>query len=281
MRPEALGVIGLGAIGGSVAWGASVAGVRRVIGYSPLPAETVAAAKAGAVTEVAQSVRQVMKQSEMVVIAAPPAATLTLLATIAPDLLSRGVLCTDVSSVKSPVVTEAARLRLGELFAGSHPLAGTHQSGFDAARSDRFVGAVVYVTPTPTGAQGALEVADFWQGVLKATPVTIDAEVHDRMLAWTSHLPQVTASALAAALARTGPPGVTYGSGARDTTRLAASSVEMWRDILLLNRDAVLVTLDGLEDQIGVLRQALVARDEAAVAAWLEAGAAWRRGLGE
>lgn len=276
-----MGVIGLGAIGGSVAWQSALAGVRRVIGYSPKTTESVAAAKAGAITEVATTVRQVAKHADFVVIAAPPAATLLQLAAIAPDLVERKVFCTDVSSVKSPIVAHAERLGIGGWFAGSHPLAGTHRIGFGAARPNRFAGAVVYVTPGPSGDDAAREVADFWAGVLGASPVTLDPASHDRLLAWTSHLPQAAASALAVALARAGPPGVTYGTGARDTTRLAASSVEMWRDILLLNREAVLTAMDGLEDQLGGLRQALAAADIAALTQWLETGAVWRRGLGE
>ena len=281
MRPESLGVIGLGAIGGSVAWQSALAGVRRVIGYSPRPAEAVAAAKAGAITEVATSVRQVTRHAEFVVIAAPPAATLVQLSAVAPDLTERGVFCTDVTSVKLAVVEHATRLGLGRWFAGSHPLAGTHRTGFEAAQPNRFSGAVVYVTPGAAGDDAAREIADFWAGVLGASPVILDPSVHDRLLAWTSHLPQAVASALAVTLARTGPAGMTYGSGARDTTRLAASSVEMWRDILLLNREAVLAAIDGMEDQLGVLRRALASGDVARLSQWLETGAAWRRGLGE
>jgi prephenate dehydrogenase len=94
-------------------------------------------------------------------------------------------------------------------------------------------------------------------------------------------LPQAAASALAAALARSGPQGVTYGPGARDGTRLAASSVEMWRDVLILNREPVLKAIEGLEDALGVLRRALACGDATALAAWLESAASWRRGLGE
>lgn len=281
MRPESLGVIGLGAIGGSVAWQSALAGVRRVIGYSPLPAEAVAAAKAGAITEVATTVRQVSRHADLIVIAAPPAATMEQLAVIAPDVAARGIFCTDVSSVKAPVVARAVQLGIGRRFAGSHPLAGTHKTGFEAAQATRFSGALVYVTPGPDGEEAAREIADFWKGVLRANPVMLDAEAHDRLLAWTSHLPQAAASALAAALARSGPAGVTYGSGARDTTRLAGSSVEMWRDILLLNREALLAALEGLEDELGNLRRALAAGDAARLTLWLEQGASWRRGLGE
>jgi prephenate dehydrogenase len=281
MRPESLGVIGLGAIGGSVAWQAARAGVPRIVGYSPTASEGAAAVKVGAITEVAPSVRELTRQAEFVVIAAPPAAALEQLSAIAPELQHRETWCTDVSSVKGPIVHLAESLGLAQRFAGSHPLAGTHRSGFAAARSDLFSGAIVYVTPIADGDTAAREVAHFWSSVLDAAPVSMRAEAHDALLAWTSHLPQAAASALAAALARAGPSGVTYGSGAKDGTRLAASSVEMWRDVLLLNREPVLQALEGLEDALGSLRRALAQGDAAALSDWLRTAADWRRGLGD
>src|SRR5712692_7158884 len=161
MRPDTLGVIGLGAIGGSVAWQAVLAGVPRVIGYSPVPAEGAAAAKAGALTEVATTARQVARHAELLVIAAPPAATLAQLRSVAAEIRSRGALCTDVSSVKHPVVELARSLGLAAHFAGSHPLAGTHRSGFAAARTGVFERAIVYVTPIEEGDRAGREVADF------------------------------------------------------------------------------------------------------------------------
>src|ERR1041384_6235302 len=112
MRPEALGVIGLGAIGGSLAWQASRAGIPRIIGYSPEAAEGAAAAKAGAITEVAPSVRDVIRHADFVVIAAPPAATMEQMQAVADEIRSRGIWCTDVSSVKTPIVRLAETLGL-------------------------------------------------------------------------------------------------------------------------------------------------------------------------
>jgi prephenate dehydrogenase len=281
MRPETLGVIGLGAIGGSVAWQATRAGIPRVVGYSPVPTEGVAAVREGALTEVATNVQRLVREVDLLVIAAPPGATMELLRTVAPELKRRQLICTDVSSVKGAVVRLAESLGLAAHFAGSHPLAGTHRSGFAAARSDLFARAIVYVTPLAGGDDAAREVADFWHEVLGASPVTMDAEAHDALLAWTSHLPQAAASALAAALASQGPQGVTYGTGARDGTRLAASSVEMWRDVLLLNREPVLRAIEGLEDSLGTLRRALACGDAAALTTWLAGAADWRKGLGE
>lgn len=262
-----------------MAWRAAQAGVPRVVGYSPLPAEGVAALKAGAITEVAERTQRVVEAADLVVLAAPPGANLRLLRDLRGDLLRRGRLCTDVTSVKRPVVDLAERLGLEGVFAGSHPLVGTHESGFGAAKPSLLEGAVVYVTPLTRGERAGEEVADFWAGVCGAHPVTCDAAEHDRVLAWTSHLPQAVASALAAALARGGPRAVTVGPGARDTTRLAASDPGLWHDVLLLNREALLSALEAVEGELGRLRHALTTGNGAELSAWLETGRSWRRHL--
>ena len=280
MRPDTLGVIGLGAIGGSVAWQAARNGVRRVLGFSPQPKETLAAVRAGAITEAAPSARFVADHADLVVIATPPGAALHLIDRLAPRLRAGPAWCTDVASVKQPIAKVASDLGL-QRFAGSHPFAGTHLSGFAAAVPDRFRDVLVYVTPIGDDDTAAREIAHFWSSVLEAAPVITGAAEHDELAAWTSHLPQAVASALATAIAEAGPRGVTYGSGARDTTRLAASNIEMWRDVLLLNRSAVLRTLDRYEETLGALRRALTCGSPDDLAAWLRAGARWRRRLGK
>jgi prephenate dehydrogenase len=228
VRPTSLTVIGLGAIGGSLAWQARRAGIPRVVGCSASRAEGVLALRADAITELADSAAKAVRGAELVVLAVPVKATLELIGRLRPSLEPRALL-TDVCSVKVPVLARASAEGLGERFAGGHPLAGTHASGFAAARPDRLRGCVVYVCDTgaPGGDQAARQVMSFWDQVLEAQPVLIDAAAHDRQLAWTSHLPQVVASALAKTLADRGLAGLSFGSGARDTTRLAASSPEM------------------------------------------------------
>ena len=188
---------------------------------------------------------------------------------------------TDVCSLKAPVMARAAGAGLGDRFAGSHPLAGTHDSGFGAARPDRLRGCVVYVCESASteGSQAARRVMRFWEDVLEAQPVLIDAAAHDRQLAWTSHLPQAVAFALAKALADRGLGGVSYGSGARDTTRLAASSPEMWLDILLQNREPLVEALSGVESGLAELRRLIEAGDRQALERYLETAREFRRGL--
>jgi prephenate dehydrogenase len=280
VRPTSLAVIGLGAIGGSLAWQSRLAGVPRVVGYSPEPAEGVQALKASAITELADSPTRAVRGADLVVLAVPPAATLELIAQLA-AALEPGALLTDVCSVKAPVVKQAVAAGLGDRFAGSHPLAGTHESGFMSARPDRLRGCVVYVCETGTGGghRAAANISSFWEHTLEASPVLIDPELHDRQLAWTSHLPQAVASVLAKSLADNGLGGVSFGSGAKDTTRLAASNPEMWIDIFLYNAPAVSQALESIEAHVGELRRLLDSGDGAGLRKYLEAARAFRQGI--
>lgn len=279
--PESIGIIGLGAIGGSVAWRARQAGIARIVGYSRSMGDTVEALKRGALTEGADTPERAVRNTAFVVVAAPPAATATLLGRMA-GWLSAGAIVTDVASVKRPIVEAALAGGLGDRFAGSHPLAGTHEAGFDAASPTLLYRAVVYVTPTGTvaGDVVAREVSAFWRTVAEAEPVTIDAQQHDTQLAWTSHLPQAVASALASALAARRLGGVSYGTGARDTTRLAASDPEPWIDIMLANAGPLDEALGATSAELEQLRALVGARDAAGLRRWLAAAATFRRGLG-
>jgi prephenate dehydrogenase len=280
VRPSSLAVIGLGAIGGSLAWQARLAGIGRVVGYSPSRGEGVAALRASAVSEVADSPARAVRGAELVVLAVPLGPTLDLIGRLGPSL-EPGATLTDVCSVKAPVMARAAECGLGDRFAGGHPLAGTHDSGFAAARPDRLRGCVVYVCETASadGARVARMVMRFWEDVLGAQPILIAAEAHDRQLAWTSHLPQAVAYALAKALADRQLGGVSYGTGARDTTRLAASTADMWLDILLQNRDPLVEALSSVESRVGDLRRLIETGDRQGLEHYLETAREFRRGL--
>ncbi len=277
MKPKTLGVIGLGAIGGSVAWrAASSPDVRRVVAYSPVPREGVAAVRVGAVTEFALNVERVVEAADLLVLAVPPSVTLKLLRKLGKTISERSLYCTDVASVKYPITEEAENLNLNKFFAGSHHLAGSQLSGFGAAEPEMFLGKVVYVTPLVDGETAAAEVADFWQRVMGAEPVTMNPAKHDEVLAWTSHMPQAIASALAVTLFNNGPKGVTYGNGSRDTTKRAACNIDMWADILMMNQARMLEALDGYSDEMVELRSMIVNGDEAGIRSWLEKGTRWK-----
>jgi prephenate dehydrogenase len=280
VRPTSLAVIGLGAIGGSLAWQSRIAGVSRVVGYSPEASEGVQALKAGAITELADSPARALRGAELVVLAVPPRPALDLITLLASSL-DAGAVMTDVCSVKGEIVRRAVTAGLGPRFAGGHPLAGTHESGFSSARPDRLRGCVVYICETgdPAGHRAAQTVSSFWEHTLEALPVRIEAGLHDRQLAWTSHLPQATAYVLAKALADRGLGGVSFGTGARDTTRLAASNPELWTDIFLLNRHAIGEALEQMESHLSELRRLLAGGDGALLRAYLAAAQTFRQGL--
>jgi len=282
VRPQTLGLIGLGAIGGSIARQVKSQGAGtgiRVLGWSPEPTERAIAAQEGALDDAPPRALDVARAADLLILAAPPTANLAQLEALGPQL-KRGAFMTDVGSVKRGIVARAERLGFSDRFAGSHPLAGTHRHGFEASRPDLFRGAVVYVTPCTEGADAAREIVHFWQDVLEAEPVVLDAARHDAQLAATSHVPQVVASLLGDFLARHAPPGSSFGTGAADTTRLAASEPALWTEILLMNRDEILPALRKLEQSLGSVEHALEAGDAAALSDWLTRAAAWRSRLG-
>jgi len=278
MRPDTLGVVGLGAVGGSLAWQASLAGVPRVVGFSPRPAEGVAAVRAGAVTDLAPSIRFLCERADVVILATPPAATFQLLPRVARDLRA-GALCTDVLLVKGRVAAAAGAAGLAGRFAGSHPAVSFARSGFAGAEPAAFRRALVYVTPVGTDDIAAREIADCWSSVFEADPVVLDPDDHDAVVAWTRHLPFVATALVARACAVHGPRGVTYGQEARDVTRGAMVPVDVARDVLLLNREAILAALDDLEETLGSFQQALRAGNTAALETWLTEASTWRRRL--
>ena len=160
---------------------------------------------------------------------------------------------TDVGSVKSWVVRELEPL-LGPAMAlvGVHPVAGKETTGAAAASEDLFVGRRVIVTPSARSTPGAIEKIETLWRATGANVEQMTPAAHDAILARASHLPQIVASALAAALADQHVDGrwaAGFGAGGlRDTTRIAASSAEMWRDICLTNREAILQTLTLYRD---------------------------------
>ena len=193
VRPHTLGLIGLGAIGGSIARQVKQSGgsgVAAVVGWSPEPAERALAAQQGALDDAPPRPTDVARVADLLVLAAPPAANLAQLDAVIPHLKA-GALVTDVGSVKRSIVARAEQLGIGPRFAGSHPLAGTHRHGFEASRADLFRGAVVYVTPCTDGTEAAREIVHFWEDVLGAEPVVLEAALHDAQLAATSHVPQI------------------------------------------------------------------------------------------
>jgi prephenate dehydrogenase len=215
--------------------------------------------------------------SDLILLGAPAPALVDLVRSLLPHL-SGNTLVTDVASVKGPVEEELAPLLQGRArWIGSHPMAGSEETGFSAARADLFQKATVILTPTKsTAAQTTQDASEFWRS-LGGRVVEVTAEEHDRQVARVSHLPHAVAATLVRAAGQKGLPFA--GPGYRDTTRIAAGPTAMWTEILLGNRDEILAGLKEFRGQLQDLEKALESRDVAALTRFLEDAAKIRRSL--
>ncbi|RVU46578.1 prephenate dehydrogenase [Rubrivivax rivuli] len=242
---QQLGVVGCGLMGGSFALALKRAGlVKRVVGYSKSPSTTERAKRMGVIDVAAESALLAVSGSDIVLIAVPVAATETTFKAIR-HLVEPGVLVMDVGSTKRDVVDAARRVlreRIGS-FVPAHPIAGKEVSGIQHADAALYNGRQVILTPLAQTAPELVQKAtDVWSSigaqVLKMTP-----ENHDAAFAAVSHLPHLLAFAYFSSVVNQ-PAGRDFlslaGPGFRDFTRIAASSPETWRDILVANREEVL-----------------------------------------
>jgi prephenate dehydrogenase len=257
-----LGVIGCGLMGGSFALALKRAGlVKRVIGYSKSPSTTERAKKMGVIDDTAESALLAVSGSDIVLMAVPVSASEATFKAIR-HLVEPGVLFMDVGSTKRDVVDAARRVLKERVasFVPAHPIAGKEVSGVSHADASLYAGRQVIITPlSQTSPELVQKATDVWSAigaqVLRMTP-----ENHDAAFAAVSHLPHMLAFAFFNSVAKQ-PAGRDFlslaGPGFRDFTRIAASDPEVWRDILMSNREEILKqsmrfrhTLDALEHVI-------------------------------
>ena len=241
-------ICGVGLIGGSLAISARKHGlVERVVGLGRTQANLDVAIERGIIDVATRDPAEAARGADLVMLATPVMTFPETLAAMVPHLPQDAVI-TDVGSVKEWVVRELEPL-LGPrmTLVGVHPVAGKETTGAASAEEGLFVNRRVIVTPSRRSTAAAVaKIEALW----RATGAAVERmapEVHDAILARASHLPQLVASALAASLESErvdGKLAAEYGAGGlRDTTRIAASSAEMWRDICLTNRAAILAAL--------------------------------------
>jgi prephenate dehydrogenase len=282
---ERLTVAGVGLIGGSLALAAREAGlVGEVVGYGRTRANLDLARARGMVDRVAVDPASAVAGADLVVLAAPVGACAGLAAAFRPHARP-GAILTDVGSVKAGLVGELERAWQGAgPVVGAHPIAGSEASGAAAARADLFRGRRCVLTPTAATEPGALgRVRALWEGVGAAVEEMPPA-VHDEILARVSHLPHLVAYALVAAIDEAvvdGRPVLAYaGSGFGDTTRIAASPVEVWRDIALANAAALGPALAEFRAALDRLAALVRAHDAGGLERALAAARAIRERLG-
>jgi prephenate dehydrogenase len=276
---QSIAIVGLGLIGGSIAlavrdrWPES-----RVFGVD---SESVLAHAMGAnAIERGFDSMAALPDTSLIILAAPVRQNVELLNNLAgPKGPALPTIITDVGGTKRDIVTAARALPSGVTFVGGHPLGGGERGGFSFARPDLFAGRPWIFTPDGQASSAAVDRLCRFVSGLGAKPVILSADEHDRVMAFVSHLPQLAASALmdVAGSAAQGEGLRMAGRGLVDTTRLASSPADVWRDICLTNADAIGDALDCLIQRLMQLRGDL--RDGDAVEAIFSAAAKWRAEL--
>lgn len=257
-----IAIFGVGLIGGSFALALKKSGaVKEVVGVGRRRETLLRAVELGIIDSHTEDVAQAVAGADLVLIAAPVAQTSALLQAIAPHLQPDTVV-TDAGSTKTDVVAAARAALCSKIhqFVPGHPIAGREQNGPEAALSDLYVGKKIILTALPENPTAAVDrVTDAWQRC-GALIHHLTAEEHDAVFATVSHLPHVLAYALVADIAARPDAARLFqyaASGFRDFTRIAGSSPEMWRDIALANRTALLGELDAYMAQLSQIRALL------------------------
>ncbi|MGJ3703973.1 prephenate dehydrogenase [Variovorax sp. AFSI2.2] len=282
---EQLGLIGCGLMGGSFALALKRAKlVKRVVGYSKSPSTTERARQLGVIDVVAPSALLAVSGSDLVLLAVPVAASEATFKAIRHGI-SNDTLVMDVGSTKGDVI-EAARNGLQNQFASfvpAHPIAGKEVSGIEHADASLYAGRKVVLTPVKATLRSNVQRASqVWSGI-GANVVTMTHEEHDSAFAAVSHLPHLLAFAYINALVAQ-PQGDRFlglaGPGFRDFSRIAASDPVMWRDVLLANREQVLLQSQAFRKALLELETLMAATDaqalEHAIAAASKVRAAWQ-----
>jgi prephenate dehydrogenase len=266
-------IVGVGLIGGSLGMILKQQGLAdQVVGVGRTIENLELAIKLGAIDRHEQDPQRAMPGTDLVILATP-------IESYAGHLkkwgryLAEGTIVSDVGSVKGPLVEQAESLMPpGVHFVGAHPIAGKEKSGAGAASSDLYQKALCLLTPTPqTNAEALGKIKHMWEAA-GSTVHSIDPFLHDWILGAVSHLPHVAAFALMNALsdlqqhAKGDAELLNYsGGGLRDTTRIAASSPEMWRDIFLWNKDNLVLMIEALEKNLHRMKSYIQQHDEAGI----------------
>jgi prephenate dehydrogenase len=275
LRINKLVIIGVGLIGGSFALALKKAKVvKQVVGVGRTRKNLNTALKLGVIDEISLDAAKAVRDADLVLIGTPVGQMAGVMKTIAPHLGGKTIV-TDGGSTKQDVIA-CARKHLGAHFANfvpAHPMAGTENSGAAAAFPELYLDRKVILVPQRETTARALKLVSAAWTACGANVVRLQAREHDEILAAVSHLPHVAAFALMGTLARRKDAKRVLGfsaGGLRDTVRISGSSPEMWRDIFLANRTALLVDIEKYINEIKCLKSSLKAGDGDALQAQFE-----------
>jgi prephenate dehydrogenase len=268
-------IFGVGLIGGSVALALKKAGsIAKIVGVGRSTESLQTALALGVIDVASTTIAEAIEDADLILIATPVAQTPDILKAIKPHLSSSTII-TDAGSTKGDVLAYAREV-LGEQakqFVGGHPIAGAEKSGVSAANADLYLHKNVVLTPiSDNNLEAIQQVKNLWQSC-GANVSEMPAGVHDSIFAAVSHLPHLLAFALVDDIASRPNAEQLFGfaaSGFRDFTRIAGSHPEMWRDISLANKTALLSELSAYQAELAQLKQLLENDDSAGLQALFE-----------
>ncbi len=266
---ERVAILGTGLLGTSVGLALRSAGFRgSIIGWNRSPEQAQVALSMGAFDSIAKDALQAARNSQVVLLAVPIYVTLDLMEQLS-GMLGSEHLVTDVGSTKAQITAAAGRLfntPERAAFLPGHPMAGKERGGAARGDADLFRGTVWLFTDDPTWSRSPHSAAlvKEWRGwvvAMGSRTIDLDSARHDELVAWVSHLPQFTATALSALLEEEVGDAPELkdvgGRGLREMTRLGASPWSMWRDIAHTNTEAVENALLALEQRLAHIRENL------------------------
>ena len=251
---KTIAILGPGLLGGSIALALRERGGVRVAMWARRLEAVAEVGRAGCADVASTALAEVVKGADVIVFATPIGA-MPALARELVEHVSPSALVTDVGSVKASIIAELGAIFRGRArFVGSHPMAGSEQTGLQAARADLFQGRVCIVTPTAdTDPATTRDAAAFWESI-GGHVETLTPEAHDEAVAWISHLPHLLAPALVSVVAAHAPSALAVcGPGFHSSVRLAGSNPAMWTEILGQNHAAVRKSLDALIEKLSEL----------------------------
>ena len=281
---ERLAIVGVGLIGGSFARALREAGaVRTIVGIDVNQANLEQALSSGVVDEISSDLLKGVQAAQVVFVSVPVCSIPAVVSQLAPAL-APGCIVTDGGSVKAEIVETCDQIMpAGCFFVGGHPIAGTEYSGVAASFATLFKGKRCILTRTSRTDETACGiVSSLWQAT-GADVCFMEPGHHDRIFAEISHLPHVVAYALVHAVGQADVEGenvLTYTAGGfRDFTRIASSDPAMWRDIALMNREALLNSMDGFSASLADLRGRIEQGDSEGLAEFFTIAKQFRDGI--
>lgn len=262
-------IIGTGLVGGSLGLALRNNGFRgRIVGCDR-PKVLARAKRIGAIHTGVPDPIQACNGTDVVVLATPVGTVIELIEQLAHQLPAETLL-TDVGSTKAQIVSRAQKSFGSEAarrFLGGHPMAGKENSGIEFADADLFRGAVWFLTPAPGQKIRGGQIGEYvtWIKKIGAKVEVLDADTHDQLCAWISHVPQMISTALASTLVEEygerAPLLESGGRALREMTRIASSPYSMWRDIALTNKRQIADALMKLEQKLVHIRENLDTRE--------------------